>query len=124
MRFVKLLITIAVCVLGTSLLLSAGQNQFGVMDTRQITFDSPMRVGDVVLPSGEYQVLHTMQGDTHVMEFKQLRTKKPAEAKIKCQLVALNTKADKTEKTYILNASNERVLQTLVFRGDKAKHVF
>ena len=124
MRFLRIVATIAVCVLGTSLLLSAGHNQFGVMDSRQITFDTPMRVGEVVLPSGEYQVLHTMQGDTHVMVFKQQRVKNPAEAKIKCQLVPLNEKADQTAKTYVINASNEHVLQTLVFRGDKAKHVF
>ena len=124
MRFVKMVTIIAVCVLGTSLILSAGQNKFGVMDSRQVTFDNPMRVGDVLLPSGEYQVLHTMQGDTHVMVFKQLRTKKPAAAKVKCQLIPLEAKADQTQKIYILNASNERVLQSLVFRGDKAKHVF
>ena len=124
MRFVKMVTIIAVCVLGTSLILSAGQNKFGVMDSRQVTFDNPMRVGDVLLPSGEYQVLHTMQGETHLMVFKQLRTKKPAEAKVKCQLIPLEAKADQTQKIYILNASNERVLQSLVFRGDKAKHVF
>jgi len=124
MRFLKVMVLIAVCVLGTSLLLSAKQNQYGVADTRQITFDNPMRVGDVLLPSGEYQVLHTMEGDTHVMVFKQLRTKNPSEAKVKCQLVPLKEKADQTQKTYIVNASNERVLQTLVFRGDTAKHVF
>ncbi|HEY7099704.1 MAG TPA: hypothetical protein VH437_23470 [Terriglobales bacterium] len=124
MRFLKLMVVIAVCVLGTSLLLSAKQNQYGVADSRQITFDTPMRVGDVLLPSGEYQVLHTMDGDTHVMVFKQLKTKNPSEAKIKCQIVPLQAKADQTQKTYIVNASNERVLQTLVFRGDTAKHVF
>ena len=124
MRFLKLMVVIAVCVLGTSLLLSAKQNQYGVADSRQITFDTPMRVGDVLLPSGEYQVLHTMDGDMHVMVFKQLKTKNPSEAKIKCQIVPLQAKADQTQKTYIVNASNERVLQTLVFRGDTAKHVF
>ena len=124
MRILKIVAVVAVCVLGTSLLLSAGQNKFGVMDSRQITFDNPMRVGDVLLPSGEYQVLHTMDGDNHVMVFKQLRTKKPAEAHVKCQLIPLEAKADQTQKVYVLNASNERVLTTLVFRGDKAKHVF
>ena len=124
MRFLRIVTVLAVCVLGTSLILSAGQNKFGVMDTRQITFDNPMRVGDVVLPSGEYQVLHTMDGDTHIMVFKQLRTKNPAQSKVKCTLVPLAAKANQTQKTYVINAANERVLQTLVFRGDKATHVF
>jgi hypothetical protein len=124
MRFLKVVIVIAVCVLGTSLILSAGQNKFGVMDTRQVTFDNPMRVGGTLLPSGEYQVLHTMDGENHIMVFKQLRTKNPAEAKVKCTLVPLAQKAPQTQKTYVLNAGNERILQTLVFQGDKAQHVF
>jgi hypothetical protein len=124
MRFLKVITVIAVCVLGTSLILSAGQNKFGVMDTRQITFDNPMRVGGILLPTGEYQVLHTMDGENHIMVFKQLRAKNPAEAKVKCTLVPLANKAPQTQKTYLLNASNERVLQTLVLQGDKAQHVF
>jgi len=124
MRFLKVMAVTAVCVLGLSALLSAGANQFGVADTRQITFDNPMRVGDVLLPSGQYQVLHTMQGDTHIMVFKQMNTKKPVEARVKCQLVPLKDKAQRTEKIYSVNAANERVLHTLVFRGDTAEHVF
>jgi hypothetical protein len=65
-----------------------------------------------------------MDGDNHIMVFKQLRTKNPAEAKVKCTLVPLASKADQTQKSYVINAANERVLQTLVFRGDKAQHVF
>ena len=45
MRLFKLITVIAVCVLGTSLILSAGQNKFGVMDTRQVTFDNPIPPG-------------------------------------------------------------------------------
>ena len=124
MRFLKVLVVIAVCVLGTSLILSAGQNKYGVADTRQLTFENPMRVGDVLLPKGEYQVQHTMEGENHIMVFKQLRVSKPAEVHVKCQLVPLTAKADTTEKIYILNALQEHVLQALIFRGDTSKHVF
>jgi hypothetical protein len=58
------------------------------------------------------------------MVFKQLKTKKPAEARVKCQLVPLPEKAGETQKIYVVSAANERVLQTLIFRGDSAKHVF
>jgi hypothetical protein len=124
MRLLKVVALVAMCVLGMSVLLSAGQNKYGVADNRQVSFDNPIRVGDVLLPSGEYQVLHTMEGENHIMVFKQLRTRKPAEARVKCQLVPLEATAPQTEKIYIVNQSNERVLQTLIFRGDKAKHVF
>jgi hypothetical protein len=52
MRFMKIMLVLAVCVLGLSVLASAGQNQFGVADTRQIKFDSPTWVGGTLLPSG------------------------------------------------------------------------
>ncbi|HVO79514.1 MAG TPA: hypothetical protein VMT28_02220 [Terriglobales bacterium] len=124
MRSVKLVLVVAVCVLGLSLLASAGQNQFGVADTRQITFDHPIWVGDTLLPSGDYQVTHSMQGDTHIMVFKQQGGKKPVEVSVKCKLVPLPAKAVQTEKIYVYNDKNERVLQALIFRGDMARHQF
>jgi len=120
----KYVFVIAICVLGLCVLAGAGQNKFGVADSHNISFSTPMRVGDVLLPKGEYQVLHTMEGQEHVMVFKQLNTKKPAEARVKCQLLSLSAKAPRTEQSYVLNAANERVLHTLVFRGDSAQHVF
>jgi hypothetical protein len=124
MRFLKVVAVVAMCVLGLSLLASAGENKFGVADSRRITFYEPMRVGDMLLPSGDYQVLHTMDGNNHIMVFKQLNSKRPAEARVQCQLVPLPKKADRTETGYVLNASNERVLHTLIFKGDSAQHVF
>jgi len=124
MRSPKYLFMIAICILGLSVLAGAGQNQFGVAASHNISFSTPMRVGDVLLPKGEYQVLHTMEGQEHVMVFRQLNTKKPAEARVKCQLQPLSTKAPRTEQSYVLNAANERVLHTLIFRGDSAQHVF
>jgi hypothetical protein len=124
MRFLKVVAVVAMCVLGLSLLASAGENKFGVADSRRITLNEPMRVGDLLLPSGDYQVLHTMDGDQHIMIFKQLNTNRPAEARVQCQLVPLQKKAERTETGYVLNAANERVLHSLVFRGDSAQHVF
>jgi hypothetical protein len=118
------MVVVALCVLGLSVLLNAGQNKFGVADTREVNFSNPIRVGGVLLPSGDYQVLHTMEGTNHVMVFKQLHNKKPVEARVNCQLVPLEAKADKTQQIYVLNAANERVLQALIFRGDSAQHVF
>ena len=124
MRAIKLLTVAIIFVLGMTVLLQAGQNKFGVADARNITFENPIRVGNVVLPKGEYKVLHTMDGDNHIMMFTQQGGKNPAEVKVKCTLVPLTAKATTTEKFYVLNASNERVLRELVFRGDTAKHVF
>jgi hypothetical protein len=124
MRFMKVLSVVTMFVLGLSVLASAGVNSFGVADSQKITFTAPIQVGDQLLPSGEYQVLHSMVGDKHIMVFKQLNTKRPAEARVQCQLVPLENKAQRTETRYELNASNQRVLQSLTFKGDSAQHVF
>lgn len=123
MRTAKLAAVLVICVLGLATLLSAAPNQYGVADSRRITFDNPMKIGDVTLPAGEYTVQHTMQGDQHVMVFHQEKGAR-AEFKVKCTLVPLTDKAVQTQKIYVVNASNERELHELIFQGDKAKHVF
>jgi hypothetical protein len=42
---------------------------------------------------------------------------------VKCQIVPLEEKAKRTQLLYNENA-DERILQEVVFSGDKAKHVF
>jgi hypothetical protein len=42
----------------------------------------------------------------------------------KCTLIPLGAKADQDQKIYVLNAANERVLHEMVFKGDRARHVF
>jgi hypothetical protein len=48
----------------------------------------------------------------------------PAEARVRCKLVPLKAKAEGDQVIYVFNADNEKVLQTLTFRGDLAQHVF
>jgi hypothetical protein len=124
MRSLRLVAVFAICALGLSLLANASQNKFGVADSRNLQITSPTLVGTVLLPAGDYQVLHTMQGADHIMVFRQLRTRKPAEARVKCQLVPLTTKAQRDEQGFVINAANERVLHYLVFKGDLARHEF
>lgn len=124
MRFMKLAAVVALCVLGFSVLASAGQNEFGVADSQKITFSEPIQVGNTLLPKGDYQVLHSMDGNQHIMTFKQLHSNRPAEARVQCQLVPLQKKAARTETQFVLNAANQRVLHSLIFAGDSAQHVF
>ncbi len=124
MRFLNVLAVLAMCVLGLGVLSSAGVNQFGVADSSRVSFDEPIRVGTTLLPSGDYQVLHTMNGEQHVMVFKRLNSKKTAEVRVQCHLVPLQKQAKRTETSYVLNAANERVLRALIFKGDSAQHVF
>ena len=119
--FAGILILICVFILGA---VSAAENQMGIQDSYKVNFSEQVRVADTLLPEGNYEIRHVMEGSDHIMVFTQLGTKKPVEVRAKCTLVPLAEKADKSEKTYTLNAANERVLQELVFKGDRAKHVF
>lgn len=121
-KFVGFLIPILVLMLGV--FAAAGTNQSGVADTYQVNFSEPTRVADTLLPRGDYEIRHVMQGQDHIMVFRQLRTSKPVEVRAKCTLVPLADKADNSQKIYEVNASNERVLHELIFKGDRAKHVF
>jgi hypothetical protein len=124
MRSLRLVVVLGMCVLGLSLFAIAKQNEFGVADTYKIAFSAPTRIGGVLLPPGTYKVLHTMEGQDHIMVFKQLDAKKAAQARVKCQLVPLPKKAERDEQAFVINAANERVLHTIVFKGDSAQHVF
>ena len=119
--FAGILILMCVFMLGA---LSAAENQLGIADKYQVNFSEKVRVADTLLPQGNYEIRHVMEGSEHIMVFRQLGTKKPVEVRAKCTLVPLSAKADKNQTIYVLNAANERVLQELVFKGDRAKHVF
>jgi hypothetical protein len=102
----------------------AGQNSMGIADHYQVSFSQNVWVANTLLPQGDYEIKHVMEGDNHIMVFHQLNVRKPAEVRAKCTIVLLPEKAGDSQKIYTLNAANERILQELIFRGDRAKHVF
>jgi hypothetical protein len=116
-----MMMTIAL-ILCTAALVQASDKSLGIANKQTIVFNSPTLVGGTLLPAGEYQVLHQMNGDEHIMVFKGIAGTK-GEAKAKCTLVPLGGKAPQTEQRYTENAKNEHVLQEMTFRGDSAKHV-
>jgi hypothetical protein len=122
MRLLKVLCAFVCVVAFGSMAMAGSKNSMGIREVNNVTFVAPVRVGTVVLPAGEYVVRHVMEQQDHVMVFKSVQGKD--EVKVKCTLVPLAKKADRNEEIYKVNASNERVLQELVFRGDTSKHVF
>jgi len=124
MRAIKSMLLMAVSVCLLSLVAVAGLNQLGVADVYRVSFTEQVRVADTLLPAGNYEIRHLMEGENHFMVFHQLGVKKPAEVRAKCTLVPLPEKAAESQKFYELNGGNERVLHALIFKGDRAKHVF
>ncbi len=119
--FAGVLVLMCICMLGSVLV---AENQMGIADRYQVNFSQNVRVADTLLPKGDYEIRHEMQGSDHIMVFRQLGTKKPVELRAKCTIVPLSAKAISNEKVFTLNAANEEVLQELVFKGDRSKHVF
>jgi hypothetical protein len=101
----------------------ASTNTMGIAEKQIINFTAPTLVGGTVLPAGQYNVTHEMNGQTHVMIFKKATGKDKIEAKTNCNLVPLKNKAERTSQRYVVNAQNQRVLQEITFEGDKATHV-
>ncbi len=99
----------------------ANTNAMGIAEKQTIEFTAPTLVGGTLLPAGQYNVTHQMNGQTHVMIFKQTYGK--AEAKTNCNLVPLKAKAEHTAQRFTVNASNDHILQEITFAGDKATHV-
>lgn len=119
--FIGILILLCVFMLGV---VASAENQLGIADKYQVSLSEKTRVADTLLPKGNYEIRHEMQGADHIMVFRQLGTKKPVEVRAKCTLVPLGAKATSTQQIFALNAANERVLEELIFRGDSSKHVF
>ena len=120
MRKTAFLIAIAVLILGTA---AMAANQFGIADTRPVTFYDTVRVGDTLLPAGNYVVTHQMRGDEHIMVFTR-QGRKPVEARLKCALRPLSAPAAQSQVEYRLNAAKEHVIARMVFKGDRAEHIF
>ena len=124
MRVARLAAVLALLMITFSTLSLAARNKFGVADSQRVVFSKAIRVGDSILPKGEYKVEHTMEGENHIMVFTQLNVAKPATTKAKCNLVTLPKKADQTAFLYQTKETQEPILQELIFKGDTAKHVF
>lgn len=124
MRLAKPVFFVSICVLVVAVAAIAAPNQMGISDFYRVNFPEQVKVADTVLPSGNYEIRHVMEGSDHIMVFRQVGVRKPVELRAKCTLVPLTEKAPNSEKIYEVNASNQRVLHELILKGDRAKHVF
>ena len=117
-RMFVVLIGLVLVLLGS---MAAKDNPMGIATKQTLTFTQPTVVAGSLLPAGDYNVTHEMQGQTHIMIFKQKGG--TAQAKAKCTLMPLASKAMVSEQRFTENAQNQRVLVQMTFYGDKAIHV-
>ena len=122
----KLLLT-ALVIFAVLILTGTAQSAagpYGIADKRQVRFYDPVRVGSVLLPAGEYEVRHTMHGVEHVMVFRQMFAKTPAEARVRCTLVPVAKPIEQDQVGFTSNSAGQLVLHRLAFKGDRAEHWF
>jgi hypothetical protein len=85
-----------------------------------ITFLDPTKVGTTMLPAGIYKAQHLVDGSNHVLVFKDEDNKE--RARLNCTIEQLGSKADKTAYELNENGAGEKVLQSVVFAGDRYMH--
>jgi hypothetical protein len=102
----------------------AGANKYGIADKRPVRFYDPVWVGSVLLPAGEYEVRHNMQGEEHLMVFREMSAKTPAEARVRCTLVPVEKPIEQDQVGFTSNSAGQLVLHRLAFKGDRAEHLF
>lgn len=100
----------------------------------EVHFTSSVRVGDVLLKRGMYQVQHTVEGENHVIVFKEVSM--PAGYKmggtwVGKEVARLNCKVEATDKSvsntkvYLrTNASGEKEIEKIQVAGEKVFHIF
>ncbi|MBZ5511380.1 MAG: hypothetical protein LAN70_09450 [Acidobacteriia bacterium] len=88
--------------------------------TWSITFYNSTKVGTTMLPAGTYKAQQLVDGDNHVLVFKDAGNKE--RARVNCTIEQLDNKAAETEYDTTKNDAGEKVLQSVVFGGDRYKH--
>jgi hypothetical protein len=121
-RMVATLVAGLMLTLCFSVMLAAKDNPMGIAEKQKLVLYDPTVIAGTLVPAGTYAVTHEMQGQTHIMVFKQ-QGGQGVEVKATCTLVPLNAKAKQSEERFVENAKNQKVLIEMTFKGDSAKHV-
>ncbi len=124
----KFLYAVLIRILILLLILTALPLLLGAQDiapdwVRSLQLSSPVQIGELRLPPGEFTVRHTMEGDRHMLIFQQ-KNKGAQQFRVFCTLVQLPGKAANNEQLYRHGPAGEWILVGLIFKGDKVEHRF
>jgi hypothetical protein len=90
--------------------------------SQTMNINNQAKVGDVVLPAGEYRVTHEMEGTKHILVLK-LQAKGTPVYRLACTMEPLEQKAKASEQHYRYEGK-DRVLTAIIFKGDTVRHLF
>ncbi|MFB3814351.1 MAG: hypothetical protein ACE14L_09570 [Terriglobales bacterium] len=89
---------------------------------KEIMFSADTKIGDVLIPAGNYKVTHVEEAGKHIMIFK--AGSKAPEYRVNCTLEPLTEKVTRTEQHYRIAEGGVHLLSALIFAGDNVRHVF
>lgn len=99
----------------------------------EVHFTTAVKAGDALLKPGMYQVQHVVEGDDHVIVFKEMEM--PAAyrmsntpvgkevARIKCKVEPVDKKAGNTKITLQANDKGEKEITEVQVAGEAFKHL-
>lgn len=100
----------------------------------EIHFRSSVRVGEVLLKPGMYQIQHAAEGENHVIVFKEVAmvagykmgvTSVGKEvARVNCKVEPTNKSLSNTKIYLRTNASGEKEIEKVQVAGEKVFHIF
>jgi hypothetical protein len=118
----KLFLGVLLCVFVAGFMLAADKPATpGVGKTHDVTLHWQARVGNLVLPAGDYRVQHVMEGDKHIMVFTNSKGQK---SRLECTMVKLERKSAIDSVEYTTAPNGERILTAMTFRGETFEHKF
>ena len=100
----------------------------------EVHFTSSVRVGNATLKSGMYQVQHIVEGENHMIVFKEVSM--PAGykmggtwvgkevARVKCKVEPAEKKFSNTKVFLRTKANGEKEIEKIQVAGEKVIHVF
>ncbi len=129
-----------VFLLGVVSVAAPGQAQQGQMvrigKKGVIPFDTPVRVGDVLLTPGEYQIQHLVEGSDHYIVFRKMLHKgydyrtsaqgvsNKEATRVKCRVEPLAETAKHGGIRFGINPAGEKTVEEVHIEGENVKHLF
>ena len=119
--FAGILVLICVCMLGSVLV---AENQMGIADRYQVNFSQNVRVADTLLPKGEYEIRHEMQGSDKIM-VPETGDEEAGGTASEVHAGPVERESDLEREGFHPQRGQRRSSTgTRVQKGDRAKHVF
>ncbi len=100
--------------------LAAGQS----IETREVTFLTPVQIAGTPFAPGTYRITHSMEGQDHVLVLTSNGSKKPHPRKVRCHVKSLPKKSAYSEQRFVEDSSGKRTITSMVFEGDEQEYVF